>query len=84
MNRRSDGEGLLDSIYFFGSFTFLLARTIGVTILAARINDQSRIALPVLYTCPAKAYCIEVISLKTQEFIRQYPIDIEGEINFSN
>ncbi|KAK0085894.1 hypothetical protein PV325_004288 [Microctonus aethiopoides] len=39
-------KNLLDSLYFFGSFGFLLSRTIAVTLLTARINDQSKIALP--------------------------------------
>ncbi|XP_046736250.1 gustatory receptor 5a for trehalose-like [Diprion similis] len=63
---RPDEDGILNSVYFFGSFAFLVARTVGVTLLAARINDQSRIALPVLYTCPAKAYCIETQRLEHQ------------------
>ncbi|XP_048514878.1 gustatory receptor for sugar taste 64e-like isoform X2 [Athalia rosae] len=61
-----EGEAVLSTVYFFGSFIFLVARTIGVTLLASRINDQSRIALPILYTCPAKTYCIETQRLEHQ------------------
>nr|CAD7429646.1 unnamed protein product [Timema monikensis] len=53
-------NGGLDSVYFFGSFAFLLARTLTVTLFTARINDESRIALPVLYNCPSVSYCEEV------------------------
>ena len=57
---RPESYSVLKSVYFFGSFAFLVARTIAVTLLAARINDQSRVALPALYNCPASTYNVEV------------------------
>ncbi|XP_063241521.1 gustatory receptor 5a for trehalose-like [Bacillus rossius redtenbacheri] len=56
----------LDSVYFFGSFVFLLARTVAVTLFAARVHDESRVALPVLYNCPSDSYCEEVSRLQVQ------------------
>ncbi|XP_068086445.1 gustatory receptor for sugar taste 64f-like [Anabrus simplex] len=53
----------LDYIYFFGSFIFLLARTIMVTLFAAQVHDESRVALPVLYNCPPQNYCCLVASV---------------------
>ncbi|CAG2067238.1 unnamed protein product, partial [Timema podura] len=53
-------NGALDSVYFFGSFAFLLTRTVTVTLFTAKIHDESRIALPVLYNCPSDSYCEEV------------------------
>ncbi|KAK0180032.1 hypothetical protein PV327_005715 [Microctonus hyperodae] len=67
LNGLSPGDqNLLGSLYFFGSFGFLLGRTIAVTLLTARINDQSKIALPVLYNCPALNYNIETQRLQLQ------------------
>lgn len=51
---------LLGTIYFFGSFGFLIGRTIAVTLLAARIHDQSKQALPAIFNCPASYFTIEV------------------------
>ena len=51
---------LVSVLYFFGSFLFLIGRTVAVTLFAARINDQSRVVLPLLYNCPASKYTIEV------------------------
>lgn len=54
------GSGVMTTLYFFGSFAFLVGRTVAVTLLAARINDQSKIALPAIYNCPASYFTIEV------------------------
>jgi len=51
---------LIGRIYFFGSFIFLIGRTITVTLLTSRINDQSKLALPALYTCSPSTYNVEV------------------------
>lgn len=55
-----DDSNLISTIYFFGSFMFLIGRTVAVTLFTSRINDQSKVALPVLYTCPASSYNVEV------------------------
>lgn len=52
---------IINMIYFFGSFLFLIGRTVAVTLLAARINDQSKVVLPILYNCPTSTFTIEVI-----------------------
>ncbi|GLG99935.1 Gustatory receptor for sugar taste 64e, partial [Gryllus bimaculatus] len=49
----------LDYLYFFGSFAYLVGRTVVLTLTAARVHDESRLALPTLYQCPAAAYCLE-------------------------
>nr|QHN69217.1 gustatory receptor 11 [Sirex nitobei] len=59
-------DDVLSSIYFFGSFGFLVSRTIAVTLMAARIHDQSKLALPIIYTCPASTYCTETQRLQHQ------------------
>lgn len=50
----------LSAVYFFGSFGFLIIRTCAVTLLTARIHDQSKVALPYLYNCSTSSYGIEV------------------------
>ncbi|KAL6255770.1 hypothetical protein P5V15_013013 [Pogonomyrmex californicus] len=52
-------NSLINDIYFFGSFAFLIGRTVTVTLLAARIHDQSKVVLPLLYTCSASTYNVE-------------------------
>lgn len=61
--KRPGELSILSTVYFFGSFGFLVGRTVAVTLLAARINDQSRLALPALYNCPGPTYDIEVITI---------------------
>lgn len=51
---------MLNTVYFFFSFAFLLSRTIAVTLFTARINDQSKVALPILYNSTAANYTVEV------------------------
>ncbi|XP_011502851.1 PREDICTED: gustatory receptor for sugar taste 64f-like [Ceratosolen solmsi marchali] len=57
---------IMNSIYFFGSFIFLIGRTTAVTLLTARINDQCKVILPVLYNCPSINYCLEAQRLQNQ------------------
>ncbi|XP_032670845.1 gustatory receptor for sugar taste 64f-like [Odontomachus brunneus] len=61
-----EDNNLISDIYFFGSFAFLIGRTVVVTLFASRINDQSKVALPALYTCPASAYNVETERLMLQ------------------
>ncbi|XP_012278986.1 gustatory receptor 5a for trehalose [Orussus abietinus] len=71
LNGLSPSEySLLHSMYFFGSFGFLVGRTIAVTLLTARINDQSKMALPALYNCPTPMYRVE-----TQRLLQQLATD---------
>ncbi|XP_071644434.1 gustatory receptor for sugar taste 64a [Temnothorax longispinosus] len=56
---KPENANILSDIYFFGSFMFLIGRTVVVTLLAARIYDQSKVILPLLYTCSASTYNVE-------------------------
>ncbi|TGZ56971.1 putative gustatory receptor 64f [Temnothorax longispinosus] len=59
IDRKPENANILSDIYFFGSFMFLIGRTVVVTLLAARIYDQSKVILPLLYTCSASTYNVE-------------------------
>ncbi|CAB0037320.1 unnamed protein product [Trichogramma brassicae] len=61
-----DDTSLVNSIYFFGSFIFLIGRTVSVTLLTARISDQCKVILPVLYNCPSANFCTEAQRLQQQ------------------
>ncbi|XP_014475081.1 PREDICTED: gustatory receptor for sugar taste 64a-like [Dinoponera quadriceps] len=65
LSQPSDSS-LLSDIYFFGSFAFLIGRTVVVTLLTSRINDQSKVALPALYTCSSSTYNVETERLMQQ------------------
>lgn len=51
---------MAETVYFFYSFGFLLARTIAVSLYAAWINDESKKPLEVLNSIPSEHYCTEV------------------------
>ncbi|KAL2743554.1 gustatory receptor for sugar taste 64a-like isoform X1 [Vespula maculifrons] len=57
---------ILSNLYFFSSFAFLILRTCAVTLLTARINDQSKTVLPLLYNCSSSTYNIETQRLQYQ------------------
>ncbi|XP_017793582.1 PREDICTED: gustatory receptor for sugar taste 64f-like [Habropoda laboriosa] len=59
-------DSMLRAVYFFGSFAFLIGRTCAVTLLTARIHDQSKEALPYLYNCSASSYSVETQRLQYQ------------------
>ncbi|XP_049855446.1 gustatory receptor for sugar taste 64a-like [Schistocerca gregaria] len=54
------------AVYFYVSFAVLFGRTIAVLFLAARVNDQSKGPLPVLFQVPSDSYCVEVERLMDQ------------------
>nr|WGC54961.1 gustatory receptor 3 [Psyttalia incisi] len=60
------GNSLLLTLYFFTSFAFLIGRTVAVTLFTARINDQSKLALPAIYNCPASSFNNETQRLQLQ------------------
>ncbi|CAL7948631.1 unnamed protein product [Xylocopa violacea] len=62
----SEENNSLAAAYFFGSFAFLIGRTCAVILLTARINDQSKKALPYLYNCSTSNYSIEAQRLQCQ------------------
>lgn len=51
---------MAETVYFFYSFGFILARTIAVSLYAAWINDESKKPLEVLNSIPSEHYCTEV------------------------
>ncbi|XP_063972231.1 gustatory receptor for sugar taste 64e-like isoform X2 [Diachasmimorpha longicaudata] len=60
------GSSLIMTLYFFASFAFLIGRTVSVTLLTARINDQSKLALPAIYSCPPSCFTSETQRLQLQ------------------
>ncbi|XP_076645879.1 gustatory receptor for sugar taste 64f [Halictus rubicundus] len=62
----AEDSTILNAIYFFGSFAFLIGRTTAVTLLSARIYDESKQALPYLYNCSTSSYGIETQRLQYQ------------------
>lgn len=52
--------GLWYNAYFFFSFSYMLLRTVLVSLFAASVNDQSRRPLPVLFSVPAEGFSHEV------------------------
>lgn len=67
MFRLPDDGKTINVIYFFTSFIFLVGRTVAVTLFTARINDQSKVALPCLYNCASPTYTPEV-NVKKNKF----------------
>ncbi|XP_044019406.1 gustatory receptor for sugar taste 64f-like [Aphidius gifuensis] len=59
-------NGGLNKIYFFVSFCYLISRTIAVTISASRINVESKVVLPNIYSCPSSAFTNETKRLQHQ------------------
>ncbi|XP_023246192.1 gustatory receptor for sugar taste 64a-like [Copidosoma floridanum] len=59
-------HSIVNSLYFFGSFFFLIGRSVCVTLMTARINDECKIILPVLYNCPSVNYSLEAQRLQHQ------------------
>nr|XP_018911724.1 PREDICTED: gustatory receptor 5a for trehalose-like [Bemisia tabaci] len=46
--------------YFVYSFSYLLVRTIAVSLFAASVHDQSKEPKSVLFSVPTESYCVEV------------------------
>jgi hypothetical protein len=55
--------GTVKLVYFFVSFSYLLFRTVAVSLCAASIYDESRAAKDLLYAVPTESYRIEVLSI---------------------
>ncbi|KAJ8940980.1 hypothetical protein NQ318_011713 [Aromia moschata] len=54
----------IESIYFFYSFGFVIARTVAVSICAASVNQESQYFLPILNSVPSELYSTEVFKVK--------------------
>ncbi|XP_058823605.1 gustatory receptor for sugar taste 64e-like isoform X2 [Topomyia yanbarensis] len=47
------------TLYFWLGLTFLIGRTLGVTMCAAEVNDESKQPIKVLRTIPREGWCLE-------------------------
>ncbi|XP_069702284.1 gustatory receptor 5a for trehalose-like isoform X2 [Periplaneta americana] len=61
-----DTRNTFDKVYFFGSFIFLVGRTILVMKFAAQVNDESRACLSDIFNCSSRNCCIEMERLQIQ------------------
>jgi len=52
-------------VYFFVSISYLLFRTVAVSLCAASIHDESRATKSFLYAVPTQSYKIEVLPDET-------------------
>lgn len=57
---------MIQIVYFFWSFGFLILRTAFVAFCAADIHDQSKEAKTVIYSVPQESYCSETKRFLTQ------------------
>lgn len=48
------------AVYFWFSLTFLITRTLAVSLYSSAINDQSKIPLHIFRACPSQSWCLEV------------------------
>lgn len=48
------------SVYFWFSLTFLITRTLAVSLYAANINDESKKPARVFRAVPRESWCLEV------------------------
>jgi hypothetical protein len=57
-------------VYFFVSISYLLFRTVAVSLCAASVHDESRATKSFLYAVPTQSYKVEVLSdeIATQRF----------------
>ncbi|KAJ3633307.1 hypothetical protein MTP99_010264 [Tenebrio molitor] len=75
-NSLKERVGTVETVYYFYSFGFLVARTIAVTLYGAWINDESRKPLQILHSVPSEHYCREITRLIQQ--INSSPAGITG------
>ncbi|RZC39788.1 zinc finger protein 2-like [Asbolus verrucosus] len=75
-NSLKERVGIVETIYYFFSFGFLLGRTVAVTLYGAWINDESRKPLQILHSVPSEHYCGEISRLIQQ--INSSPVGITG------
>lgn len=52
--------GIIESVYFFYSFGFLVLRLLVISMYGAWLNDEARKPLDILYAVPSEHYCTEV------------------------
>ncbi|XP_044732177.1 gustatory receptor 5a for trehalose-like [Chrysoperla carnea] len=49
-----------DAVYFFFSMSFLVTRTLFLTLIASKVYEASRSPLPLLFNVPGYSYCLEI------------------------
>ncbi|RZC39789.1 gustatory receptor for sugar taste 64a [Asbolus verrucosus] len=59
-------DSVIEGIYFFYSFGFVIARIVTVSIFGALINEESQAAMPYLTSLPTEFYNEEIQRLITQ------------------
>ncbi|XP_076270010.1 gustatory receptor for sugar taste 64e-like isoform X1 [Rhynchophorus ferrugineus] len=69
-------QAIIDSIYFFYSFGFIVFRVVAVSLYSATLNESARKPLKYLYSLPTESYTTDVSRLITQ--INYLPNGITG------
>ncbi|KAH1024029.1 hypothetical protein HUJ05_003595 [Dendroctonus ponderosae] len=75
-NSIKEREAVIDSIYFFYSFGYIVFRVVAVSLYSATLNEAARKPLKYLYSLPTENYTIDVSRLITQ--INYLPNGITG------
>ncbi|XP_066156256.1 uncharacterized protein [Euwallacea fornicatus] len=75
-NSIKERDSILDSIYFFYSFGYIVFRLVAVSLYSATLNEAARKPLKYLYSIPSDDYTIDVSRLITQ--INYLPNGITG------
>lgn len=57
---------IVHEVYFWFSLSFLIARTLAVSLYSAEINDESKKPIHVLRDVPRKSYCREVFRFSAE------------------
>ncbi|XP_068082831.1 gustatory receptor for sugar taste 64f-like [Anabrus simplex] len=63
---RPRSSSILNFVYFYWSFGFLILKTCGVSLLAADIYELSKAPRGILFSVPTENYCVEVERFLTQ------------------
>ncbi|XP_052747521.1 gustatory receptor for sugar taste 64e-like [Bicyclus anynana] len=53
-------SGYEAAAYFLFSLTYLITRSVAVSLIASQVNSASMVPAPVLYDVPSPVYCVEV------------------------
>ncbi|KAJ8918493.1 hypothetical protein NQ315_008191 [Exocentrus adspersus] len=75
-NSIGERSGIIESVYFFFSFGFLVLRLLAVSMYGAWLNDEARKPLEFLYAVPSEHYCTEINRLIEQIYTN--PVGITG------
>ncbi|XP_030761238.1 gustatory receptor for sugar taste 64e-like [Sitophilus oryzae] len=75
-NSIKEREAIIESVYFFYSFGFIVFRVVAVSLYSATLNEAARKPLKYLYSLPTENYTTDVSRLITQ--INYLPNGITG------